>query len=789
MVTADPLAWACRAMRNRRHSAGATIAVAVLVLAAGGWVWSRVELSGMNRLLGRSLALSVATLVAGVVLGARASRSPKGQRWALWYYTAALVTWSVADIWWTETALHGGVTAASLMPHGVDGLFALSAVLLLTGLLVASVQLPPPTRLVVLDVVLGLSCAAVVVWLASSWLYQLDPGLWVNYTGATFATLKVVALLLACYLFVLAYRQRRWQAMVLAIAAGAISSSSFGLTVAVAAGSYRPGSLLELGWLAGALLVVNAALLPASPAPRMSANKVAKVLSWLAAPAVGTVALVPSGPGLASPVTRWGIVLVVVTLAARSYVAQEQLKVAAQDLEARVAERTAQIESQTSEITRLAYHDPVTGILNRHAFQERLERTLKSRRALPCPIGVAFFDLDRFKHVNDSLGHFYGDNLLKAVAKALVGAVRAGDTVARMGGDEFAVLFSPVASPEEVVGVTRRALGAIRGVTVDLGGTARQVRASAGLTVSPEGHTTTAVSLLREADIAMYDAKAKGGDTVVTYGVGVAAHWERRTELETGLRRAIEQGDLELHYQPIVDIGTREMTGAEALLRWQRPGEGVVMPGEIIPVIEEAGLMRAIGEWATRTAAAAAARWACAALHPIGVAVNISGSQLTSELPILVARALEDSCLPAHLLTLELTETSVLDASQAALDILSALRASGVKVALDDFGTGYSSLARLARLPIDIVKIDRSFAVRDDSRTKTIVMAIVHLAQELGQDVVIEGIETETQRERFVHLGAYAQGWLFGAADSEAEITKRAQRQYYEAPVSAARLV
>ena len=770
-------------MRKIRHLSGATIAgVAVPVLATGVWAWARAELTGMHLFLGRSLALSVATLAAAVVLGARASRSPKGRRWALWCYTGALASWAGANMWWTATALHGGVTAASLMPQGPDGLFVVSAVLLFLGLLGTSVRLPQPTRLVVVDTVLGISCSVVVVWLVSSWLYRLKPDLWVDYTGAAFATLKAVALLLACLLFVLALRRRRWQAVLLAAAAGAISSSSFGFTMTVAAGTYRPGSLVELGWLGGAVLVVIAAYVPASAAPPVSPSRVAKVLSWVAAPAVGAAALLPSGPGLGSPVTRLGIVMVVATLAARSYVAQAKLMLATQDLEARVAERTAQIESQSSEIARLAYHDPVTGILNRNAFQERLAQTLESRRARPGPIGVAFFDLDRFKQVNDTLGHAQGDGLLQAVAQALLGAVRGGDTVARMGGDEFAILYSAVTSIDDVLAITRRALGAIRQVTIDLGGAAQQVRASAGLTVAPTGRTADALALLREADIAMYNAKAGGGDAVVVYGADVAARWERRAELEAGLRLAAERGDLELYYQPIVDMSTVKTVSVEALLRWQRQDEGIVMPGEIIPVIEEAGLIRPIGEWAIRTAVAAAARWAGAGAQPIGVAVNISASQLTPELPTAVTGALVASGLPAELLTLELTESGLLDASPATLAILSGLRATGVKVALDDFGTGYSSLARLAQLPIDTLKIDRSFAVRDDERTKMVVTSIIGLAHELGLGVVVEGIETEAQRDRFVRLGGtFAQGWLFGVPVAEREITETVWHQHYEA--------
>ena len=415
------------------------------------------------------------------------------------------------------------------------------------------------------------------------------------------------------------------------------------------------------------------------------------------------------------------------------------------------------------QISHLAFHDPLTALPNRALFTDRLSLALASRtRALRT--AVLFLDLDGFKGVNDSLGHAAGDRLLTVVAGRLSGVLRPADTVARLGGDEFAVLLEDVdgaAGAEQVAG---RLLAALRH-PVEVDGRRIAPRASLGIALSGP-HGTTPSELLRNADAAMYRAKAQRRGGAVLFEPGIHAEALARFDLESELRGAVAREELELVYQPIVTFSTGKVEGAEALARWTHPIRGSIPPAVFVPIAEETDLVVELGAWVLETACRQAADWlADGTVQPdFTMSVNVSARQLTEALPNQVAEILERTGLAARNLTIEVTESAVMTDASLAIDVLSRIRRQGVSVAMDDFGTGYSSLGHLRTLPIDVVKIDRSFvAAVDRPFESALVRAVVELASVLWLRTVAEGVETQDQADALVALGCdFGQGWLFG---------------------------
>ncbi|BCJ44036.1 hypothetical protein GCM10010168_68390 [Actinoplanes ianthinogenes] len=393
-----------------------------------------------------------------------------------------------------------------------------------------------------------------------------------------------------------------------------------------------------------------------------------------------------------------------------------------------------------------AFHDSLTGLANRSLFITRTENALATTRS--GGVATLLVDLDRFKVVNDSLGHGAGDRLLAAVADRLRECLRTGDTAARLGGDEFAVLLPGVAGVEAAVPVARRIVYAMRD-PFDLDGREVFATCSVGVAYAEPGAVDTEDLLVR-ADLAMFEAKKQGKDQVAVFEPAMRESFQKHLELEADLRRAVLRHEFELRFQPIVRLRTEEISGLEALVRWQHPERGMIPPLEFIPLAEETGLIVPIGEWVLREACRQAARWNAQrdGQTPLTVSVNLSAVQLErADLPQLVEAALADSGLPAKCLIIELTESLLVDHRPETLRRLEEIKALGVRLAIDDFGTGYSSLAYLRNFPVDIIKIDKSFVddIGDMPAAAALTLGIIQLGQALQLSTVAEGIEDAGQ--------------------------------------------
>jgi len=417
-------------------------------------------------------------------------------------------------------------------------------------------------------------------------------------------------------------------------------------------------------------------------------------------------------------------------------------------------------------ISYLASHDALTGLPNRVMFGELLNRAITTAQRYERKFAVMFVDLDRFKLINDSLGHAAGDQLLKEIAQRLSECLRASDVVARMGGDEFVVLVQEVDDAEQVSVVARKILSATMRPVMLLGQECR-VTGSVGISMYP-ADATDEQSLMKCADMAMYKAKDEGKNNHQFFSPDIRSHSLERMALETQLRNALERGELSLHYQPQIDIQSNAITGVEALLRWESPTLGMVSPAQFIPLAEETGFIVPIGRWVLRTACAQSAAWQRAGLPPVCVAVNLSARQFAEDgLVEDVTEALRLSGIAPQLLELEITEGMVITSPERALETLARIKALGVRLAIDDFGTGYSSLAQLKNFPVDTLKVDRSF-IRDlagNADDRAITEAIISMGKSLSLNVVAEGVETVEQLD-ILRAGACdeMQGFYFSKA-------------------------
>lgn len=430
---------------------------------------------------------------------------------------------------------------------------------------------------------------------------------------------------------------------------------------------------------------------------------------------------------------------------------------------------------QTEErLQRLAHYDPLTGLANRVLFRDRLKRALAQARRHKWMVALMLIDLDRFKDVNDTLGHSAGDRVLISVADRLRECVRESDTVARLGGDEFIVVLPVLHDARRVSRIGDRIREAMTKPFHE-GGRQVHLSTSIGTTLWPGGGDDDE-ELLRNADIALYRAKELGRNRLEFFSAEMNRDLLERAELEAALRRALEHGDLVLHYQPQVDFETGRIVCAEALLRWSHPTRGPMSPAKLIPLAEDSGLIVSLGEWVLRTACEQAVTWQKAGMPAIRVAVNVSGVQMKHPgFKETVVRILDDTGLDPTCLELELTETVTMEETETAREILGDLKITGISVAVDDFGTGYSSLSYLKHLAVDKLKIDRSFVkdIESNSDDKAIVAAIVRVGHSLGLKVIAEGIETRRQFDYLWALGCNVwQGYFFSPAVTKTEFTR-----------------
>ena len=458
-----------------------------------------------------------------------------------------------------------------------------------------------------------------------------------------------------------------------------------------------------------------------------------------------------------------------------------------QELELRVERRTQELNSAITllhdeveerkiaeeKVKHLALHDPLTGLPNRNLLEDRLNEALHHADRTKEQVVLLFIDLDRFKNINDSLGHQHGDSLLKEVAKRLTETVRETDTVARFGGDEFIIVLTHITSDYDIESIINNLQTAFERV-ISIGTNEVYLTLSTGISVYPQDGKDFA-SLMKNADAAMYHSKSHGRNQYQFFNRGIDQHINQRIELESELYQAIERNQLHVYYQPKVCIDNSEIRGVEALLRWSHPEKGFISPAEFIPVAEETGYINKLGHWVLKQAVAQAEEWRLMGIKNLVVSVNLSAVQLSqSDIVMQIEQVIEEVKLPAELLELELTESAVMNNVERTIDMLNKIHELGVQLSIDDFGTGYSSLSYLKRFPLDTLKIDQSF-VRDittDPDDATICKTIVAMAHSLSLKVIAEGVETDQQLAELKSYGCgQYQGFLFAKALPVNEIT------------------
>jgi diguanylate cyclase (GGDEF)-like protein len=517
-------------------------------------------------------------------------------------------------------------------------------------------------------------------------------------------------------------------------------------------GEYQGGDPVDSVWMIAIAILALAGAAQSRPlAPSVpSLERPRQGVSWLPFIAVtmGVVLLLVNqrnDPLFPDESLLLGTVLMAILVSARQFLAQRDL-----------------IDTQG----RLSYqslHDPLTGLPNRALVLDRAEQMLARARRAQTPLAALYVDLDGFKQVNDSLGHAAGDELLQVVASRLTGVVREADTVGRLGGDEFVVLLEDYAIDVEPELVAERICDVIsQPVEFEQG-----ERPTAAVTVSvgvASGLRNSADELVRDADLALYQAKARGKNRWIVYEARMQTAIKDRIELEMDLREALQRDQLFLLYQPTFDLSSERMTGVEALVRWRHPKHGVIAPDRFIKIAEDSGLIVPMGRWIMRTACQQAAAWQRQG-HPLGIAINISARQLDEPaLPHEVDEILKENRLDPELVTLEITETTLMRDVHAATLLLGELKGLGVRIAIDDFGTGYSSLAYLRQFPVDALKIDRSFItnIATSTDSKTLIHTLVQLGKQLGLETLGEGIEQEAQLRQLQREQCDSgQGFLF----------------------------
>ncbi len=449
-------------------------------------------------------------------------------------------------------------------------------------------------------------------------------------------------------------------------------------------------------------------------------------------------------------------------------------------LDAQLRQEMEDRQLAENQVRHLAEHDPLTGLPNRRLLELRLQQALHNAREHDTAVAVMFMDLDRFKTINDSLGHVIGDRLLQGVAQRVHRSLRHGDTVARLGGDEFVMVLPELSGAGDAALIASQLINEVSR-PYELDTLELRVTPSLGISLFPD-HGNSIDALVGKASAAMYQAKAQGRRNYVFFTGQTDASSSQRLLLENDLHRAVEREEFVLHYQPRYELATGMLCACEALLRWQHPTRGPISPGEFVPLAEENGLIVPIGEWVLREACRQIQRWQSDGLEVCPISVNISARQFRSlELPAMVRSVLDETGVDPRLLEVEITETTLMHNTEETLSILSELHGLGIKISVDDFGTGYSSLAYLKRFPVDLLKIDRSF-VHDltiDADDAIIVSAIIGLGRSLQLRVVAEGVETPEQVDFLKRRGCdEVQGFLFSKPLPAQQIEPLFNRRY-----------
>ena len=462
-------------------------------------------------------------------------------------------------------------------------------------------------------------------------------------------------------------------------------------------------------------------------------------------------------------------------------------------LEERVTQRTRELESANallelskeqaeSVANRMEYHahhDALTGLPNRILLNDRITSELAHARRQQTNAALLFLDLDRFKIINDSLGHAVGDQLLRVISRRLNNCVREEDTVARLGGDEFMVLLPRISGSADAGRIAKKIIECLVD-PISCNGHELHITTSIGISIFPYDGTD-AETLIKHADISMYRAKELGRNKAIYYTAEMNAGSRKQLAMETNLRKAVERNQLRLFYQPKIDINRNMIVGVEALLRWKHPTMGFISPLDFIPVAEDSGLIIPIGEWVLNTAFRQLKQWHNTGFTGLTVAVNLSSAQLSRPgFEDVVAQALGEAGLDARMIELEVTENVAMENIDSAITVLDRLKCMGISIAMDDFGTGYSSLNYLRRLPIDIVKIDKSFVseIPDSTDDVTIAQAIIAMAQSLKLSLVVEGVENVRQLNFFRQQGVnIVQGYLFSKPVPASELLRMLEAQ------------
>ena len=703
----------------------------VTMLAPDDGAWSRL-----------ADGVYLAMLLGSALLVGLAGRHRREAGW--WCLAGALTLWTIGDLIWSAQSAEGSPPPT---PGPADLCWLAFYVCAYTGfVLLLRSSSPSMTKGVVLDgLIVGCGGAGVAALAFGLLTDTAGAGSLEILTNLAYPVADVLLLALVVGGLAMLGWRRRPALCVLALSCAMFAVTDTAYLLAASAGDYAAGGLLDAGWPTAAVVMAVAAWLPRGD-PHAQIQETARVFLPTVAVLAALALLVVDHFHRVPTLTLGFATLTVLAVVVRAVLAFRE-----------VIALGADRRQALGELERQAVTDELTGLLNRRGLYRALEQTLDE--APNATTALLVLDLDRFKEINDGLGHHVGDLVLHQLGPRLTSVLEEGQLLARLGGDEFALLL-PLADESTAVATARRVEEAVcRPVVVDQ--LSLYVGVSIGIAVSRPGEADRA-ALLRQADVAMYEAKRAGGGSRL-YVAHDGEHDRSRLETIQQLRAGLENGELICHYQPKCDLRSGTVTGAEALVRWEHPDRGLLGPAEFLPLAEASGLMGRLSHRVLRTALAQAATWREAGT-PLDIAVNLSATNLLEEaLPALVGELLREYGVDPARLTLEITEDVLMVDPARALGVVVALRDLGVGIAVDDYGTGYSSLAYLRNLPVTELKLDRTFVVdvAHDSRHEAIVRTTVDLAHSLGLALVAEGVETSAVWERLRHLGAdVAQGYF-----------------------------